>query len=215
MKNQLKNILLLCTYSILLVVFRVFYTQSGFYLFMVWNLFLASIPYVTTTFLKTIKRKRTLYITFPIWLVFLPNAPYILTDLVHLHQGTLMPVWFDLLLISSFTISGMMFFFLSINDMFLIVKERFSNNTAWFLIVFTLFLSSFGIYLGRFLRWNSWDIIQKPQLLINDILTRIINPMQHPKTWGITLGFGMLFLLVYIGFKAFINEKTNKNIIDY
>jgi uncharacterized membrane protein len=203
-----KIITLLGIYAILLVVFRVYFTKSVFYLFMVWNLFLAVIPYVISNYLKQVNNKYLLYVLFPIWLIFLPNAAYIITDLVHLHQGTLMPIWFDLLLILSFAITGMLLFFISLNDVFLLIKQHFSIKKAWFLTVFVLFLSSFGIYLGRYLRWNSWDIMHRPQLLLNDIFTRIIHPTHHPKTWGITFGFGFLFLLGFIGFKyIYIHQK--------
>ena len=208
-----KIIILLCIYSLLLVVFRVYYTKSIFYLFMVWNLFLAIIPYVISKHLKQIKSKKTLYILFPVWLIFLPNAPYIITDFVHLHQGTQMPVWFDLVLILSFSITGMLLFFISLNNVFLLVEYHFSNKKAWFLSVFVLFLSSFGIYLGRYLRWNSWDIIHKPQFLLQDVLTRIIHPMHHPKTWGITFGFGFLFLITFIGFRLVSDNLSNKKVL--
>jgi uncharacterized membrane protein len=120
-----KIIILLSIYAILLVVFRVYFTKSVFYLFMVWNLFLAVIPYVISNYLKQVNNKYLLYVLFPIWLIFLPNAAYIITDLVHLHQGTLMPIWFDLLLILSFAITGMLLFFISLNDVFLLIKQRF------------------------------------------------------------------------------------------
>lgn len=205
--NQSKAIILLSVFSILLGVFRVFYTQSEFYLFMLWNLFSAIIPYKITNQLKEIKSSFLFYLLFPVWLIFLPNAPYIITDLVHLHQGTKMPIWFDLLLIVSFSVTGMLLFLISLNTMFLMIKMRFSNKTAWFISVSVLFLSGFGIYLGRFLRWNSWDIINKPQILFHDISIRIFHPMQHPKTWIITFGFGLLFLIIFLGFRS-INKNT-------
>lgn len=205
-KKQAQLIIILCLYSIALVVFRVFYTKHIFYLFMIWNLFLAIIPYLLTNFLKRSKNSYLFYLFFPIWILFLPNAPYIITDLVHLHQGTLIPIWFDLLLLISFSVTGMLLFFISLNDMFFVIKSRFSSAFAWFLSVFVLFLSGFGIYLGRYLRWNSWDIIQKPHLLLNDVLIRIIHPTQHPRTWGITIGFGLFFLIIFYGFRIITNR---------
>ncbi|MEE9348524.1 MAG: DUF1361 domain-containing protein [Flavobacteriaceae bacterium] len=210
--RTLKNSLaLLCLYAISLVVFRVFYTQSDFYLFLIWNLFLAIIPFGITSFLTQVKSKLLNYLLFPIWLVFLPNAPYIITDLFHLQQGTSMPIWFDLLLILSFSISGMLLFFMSLNYMFVLIKNQLSKKTAWFISISILFLSAFGIYLGRYLRWNSWDLIHQPSVLFNDVLMRIIHPTQHPKTWGITLGFGFLFCIGFIIFRVFtVNQFISK-----
>jgi len=209
--RKLKNLIaLLCGYAILLVLFRVKYTQNMFYLFLVWNLFLAIIPFGISTFLLEYPNKILSYLLFPVWLIFLPNAPYIITDLFHLKQGTSMPMWFDLLLILSFAISGMLLFFVSLNDMFILIKNQFSTNFAHFISVFALFLSGFGIYLGRYLRWNSWDLIHKPKVLINDITIRILHPMQYPKTWGITLGFGFLFWIGFLIFREFLEKREVK-----
>lgn len=209
-KKITQLVIILCTYSIMLVAFRVYYTKSPFYLFMLWNLLLAIVPYIISNVLKQATTKISFYLLFPIWLLFLPNAPYIITDLFHLKQGILMPIWFDLLLLISFSVTGMLLFFISLNDMFLLLKTRFSNKFAWFLSVFVLFLSGFGIYLGRYLRWNSWDLIHKPQLLLQDVFTRIIHPTQHPKTWGITIGFGLFFLITFYGFRVISDEVYKK-----
>ena len=210
MKKTTQFLFLLGLYSVALVAFRIYYTKSTFYLFMLWNLFLAIIPFVLSNLLQQKSNRLLFYVLFPVWLLFLPNAPYIITDLFHLRQGNLMPIWFDLLLISSFSVTGMFLFYISLNDMFLLLKSQFSSNFAWFLSVFVLFLSGFGIYLGRYLRWNSWDIIHKPQLLLHDVFTRIMHPTQHPKTWGITIGFGLFFLITFYGFRIVSNRFYEK-----
>ncbi|MCF6279195.1 MAG: DUF1361 domain-containing protein [Flavobacteriaceae bacterium] len=125
-----------------------------------------------------------------------------MTDFVHLQQGKAKPYWYDLLLISSFALNGMLLFFISINDMHKIIQQKFSNTKAWVSTTTIFFLCGFGIYLGRFLRWNSWDILQKPQLLFQDITIRFTDPIQHPKTWGVTLGFGLLFSISFFIFKS-------------
>jgi uncharacterized membrane protein len=204
-------------YSILLVALRIKISNSFYYTFLVWNLFLAFIPFGTSTLIKHSKwLQKSKYIFWSlliIWLLFLPNAPYILTDLFHLEIGIAMPKWYDLLLVSSFAANGLLVFFVSINDIHQIVKERLSNFKAWIVTITVIFLSSFGIYLGRFLRWNSWDIIQKPELLFNDILMPFINPTQYPRTWGVTLGFGALFMISFMIFNYLIsNSKLNNDI---
>lgn len=209
MKNKI--LILLGIYAIALVTFRVFYTNSAFYLFLVWNLFLAVVPYLITNFLKQNKSSYLFYFLFPIWLLFLPNAPYIITDLFHLPEGTLMPLWYDLLLIVVFSVNGMVLFFYSLNDMFNSLKEKYSIKIAQFIISTSIFLSGFGIYLGRYLRWNSWEILQNPKLLFYDILKPILNPLQHPRTWGITFGYGILFMICYSLFKPLAEIKSLKN----
>lgn len=216
-KNRLHiSIAILSIYCILLILFRIKYANSFFYLFLIWNLFLAYIPFGISMIIKqneNIKKSRIKFWgLFVVWITFLPNAPYIITDFVHLEQGIAMPYWYDLLLITSFSVNGMLLFFISINDMHKIIQQKFSNTKAWISIISIFFLCGFGIYLGRFLRWNSWDIIQKPQLLIIDVFTRIMHPTEHPKTWGVTLGFGLFFSICFFIFKTATTIKINDNI---
>ena len=206
--NKTTNlIILLGIYAIALIVFRVFYTKSGFYLFLIWNLFLAIIPFLITNYLKRKNSKSLLFLLFPIWLLFLPNAPYIITDLVHLQQGTLMPFWFDLLLVLTFSVNGMILFFNSLYDMFTLIKEKYSSSISWIITSLSIFLSGFGIYLGRYLRFNSWDIIQNPLQLIKTVFQPIMHPTQHPKTWGITIGFGLFFIICFLFYKSLFDIK--------
>lgn len=196
-----------------LVMFRVKISNSFFYLFLVWNLFLAYIPFGLTTLLlqkqQLQKSRFKFWLLFIVWLLFLPNAPYIITDLFHLQLGNAMPIWYDLLLVISFAGNGFLIFFISINDMHRIIQQKFSTIKAWFLTILIFFLCGFGIYLGRFLRWNTWDILHKPFSLIQDIFTRVVHPMEHPKTWGVTIGFGLLFTISFSIFKI-LTTKSNK-----
>lgn len=170
---------------------------------------MAYIPFVISSFIKKVTLKPLPFIfLFIAWLLFLPNASYIITDLFHLIQFSSVPKWFDLLMIMSFAINGILLFFLSIYDVHQLLLARLSNSTTWFITVMILFLSGFGIYLGRFLRWNSWDIISNPLLLANDIIHRIKHPLSHPRTWGVTFGFGLLFLF---GFLLLNTLQPNQN----
>lgn len=202
-------------YSILLIALRIKITNSFYYLFLVWNLFLAFIPFGISYLIKLNQKLRNskykFWCLFCIWVLFLPNAPYILTDLFHLEIGKSMPKWYDLLLISSCAVNGFLLFFISINDMHQIIKNKLSNFKAWLLIITIIFMSSFGVYLGRFLRWNSWDILQKPQSLFYDILIRFKNPSDHPQTWGVTIGFGIFFMISFMIFKYLITVKKLTN----
>jgi len=150
---------------------------------------------------------------FVVWLSFLPNASYIITDIFHLKQQKVIPLWFDLLLVISFAVNGMLLFFLSINDMHRLLLIRVSRRVTWLVTILVLFLSGFGIYLGRFLRWNSWDVISNPQLLLVDIIERIKDPLSHPRTWGVTIGFGILFLLGYLLLNVIQSNYQEKSVI--
>jgi uncharacterized membrane protein len=76
-----------------------------------------------------------------------------------------------------------------------------------FITIGFLFLSGFGIYIGRFLRWNSWDVINNPVPLFGDIIHRFANPLTHPRSWGLTILLGILLNLFYFSFKFIKVEK--------
>ena len=180
-------------------IFRVVYSDTKTFLFLNWNLFLAFIPWMLSSVAiinpSVQKRKAAILFLLGTWLLFFPNAPYIFTDLFHLKTHASMPIWFDLILILSFAWTGLLFGFLSLWDIERILGKSIRAIAVRRISVSLLFLASFGIYLGRYLRWNSWDILTEPLRLLYDVGDRIINPFAHPRTWGVTLFMG-LFLNV-------------------
>lgn len=187
-----------------LSVFRFIYTDTKVFLFLNWNLFLAFIPWLLSSTLILYhglqKSKVGLTLLVFAWLLFFPNAPYILTDLFHLQMQSTMPIWFDLLLILSFAWVGLLFGFMSLWDIEKILSTRINKKIIPIISAVLLFLGSFGIYIGRYLRWNSWDIISEPFALLYDIGNNIINPFQHLRTWGMTF---LMFLFLYMIYWSF------------
>jgi uncharacterized membrane protein len=178
--------------------------QSFFYLFLVWNLFLAVIPYAITTYLRTKETlsKWNLLIYFCAWLLFLPNAPYIITDLLHLSTSNQYLMWLDVLVVTSFAYNGLILFFLSLLDMESILKSFITDKKRFYVMTFILFLTGFGIYLGRFLRYNSWEIVQNPFALFGDILDILLHPTGHLLACVFTLTFGAFLSVGFWMFKA-------------
>jgi uncharacterized membrane protein len=199
------------TLSIVLLMIRMKLNQSIFFMFLVWNLFLALIPFTITMYLSSKKNipKWSLLLWFGIWLLFLPNAPYIITDLLHLRMSDKYLMWLDVLVVSSFACNGMILFFLSLMDMESLLRSFTSVKIRFYLITFVLFLTAFGIYLGRFLRYNSWEILQHPYDLFTDILNIIIQPNQYVEAWIFSLFFGIFLSVGFWMFKAFLKIKTN------
>ena len=197
------GVLSLFCFSLSLV--RFYLTDSKMFLFLNWNLFLAFIPWALTILVRIkpiIQKNRITIVTLLVsWLLFFPNAPYILTDLFHLRLKSAMPIWFDLVLILSFAWTGLLFGFLSLLDIENILGKSIKSRYITLISIGLMFLGSFGIYLGRFLRWNSWDIISEPFKLIYDIGDRIINPFSHPRTWGVTILMGILLTIIYLSLK--------------
>lgn len=194
-------------FSVILLMVRMKLNKSYVFLFLIWNVFLAIIPYAITMYLNTTQNlsKLKLGFWFMVWLAFLPNAPYIVTDLIHIRIGNDALLWLDVLVVLSFALSGLLLFYISMLDMQKIFKSKFSKLPIEMMNIVILFLCGFGVYLGRFLRYNSWQIISQPQYLVKDIVNMIILPFQHFEAWLFTLGFGT-FLVV--GFWMFKNLNT-------
>ena len=186
--------------SVLLIAGRVALTGRLSFLFLIWNLFLAVIPFGISTMLGAARgplRARVLLPAGAAWLLFFPNAPYILTDLFHLDSRPGVPLWYDLALILSCAWNGLMLAYASLADMQQLVQQRLGAGIGWAFATVALLLSSFGIYLGRYLRFNSWDVLTNPLTLFYDIVDRLLHPFSFPGTWGVTLVFGLFLLLGY------------------
>ncbi|TGE29062.1 DUF1361 domain-containing protein [Hymenobacter metallicola] len=186
--------------SVGLVAFRVFLTQQIYFVFLLWNLLLALIPFGLSTMLGLAAgpvRARVLVPVGAVWLLFFPNAPYLLTDLFHLEPRSGVPYWYDLILLLTCAWTGLLLAYASLLDMQTLVQRRLGTAISWGFVVVALLLSSFGIYLGRFLRLNSWHVVTNPLTFFYDILTRVLHPAAHPRTWGVTLLFGVFLVLGY------------------
>lgn len=207
-RNKLKQIvflLLLSVFCFLLSVFRILYSDTFHFIFLNWNLFLAFVPWFLTSILiikpKFQKFKILIFIVLLVWLLFFPNSPYILTDLFHLKHQSSMPIWFDLILILSFAWTGLLFGFFSLMDIEMILGKFFKKKIIILISILFLFIGSFGVYIGRYLRWNSWDILKEPFLIFYQISDKIINPLNNLNTWGMTLFLGLFLSIIYLTFR--------------
>lgn len=205
-----KRILIPISFTLLLLVVRVILTGEPVYLFLAWNLFLAWVPYAVSQKLIPAKNRWQILFLTGVWLLFLPNAPYIITDFLHLKQRPPIPYWYDILLLFSAALNGLLLGLLSLLTAEKFLAGRFGNRISGLIILGSFFLCAFGIYLGRFLRWNSWDIITNPGEIATDILERVFNPFDHIGTWSVTLLFGGFFYVLYYSIKNFIKHTSNQ-----
>src|SRR3954471_11258766 len=170
--------------SVALVLARIFYTWHFRYAFLIWNLFLAWLPLIFAVLAYEKYQRgcgrnwRFLALT-AAWLLFLPNAPYIFTDLIHLTTYFYSHFWVDMVLILSCALTGLILGFVSLYLMQSIVTRMAGQLASWAFIAAAAGLSSFGIYLGRFLRFNSWDILFKPVKLYHGIGTWAAAPFAN------------------------------------
>ena len=196
--------------SIFLLMVRIKLTHSFYLLFLVWNLFLAVIPFAITSYLVSLPKlnKIGFVLCFGIWLLFLPNAPYIVTDLIHLRFNESYYIWLDILVVTSFVINGLLLFYFSLFDMKQFLKFYLKNaNISNYATIIILFLSSFGVFLGRFLRYNSWEILSNPKYLFIDIINIVIKPFSNKEAWLFTIFFG---IFLSVGFWVFGQIYHNK-----
>ncbi|HYE72884.1 MAG TPA: DUF1361 domain-containing protein, partial [Blastocatellia bacterium] len=183
---------------------RMVYTGSYRYIFLVWNLFLAWLPVVGALTSYNLSNRTSKRVWLPVclcaclWLLFLPNAPYLITDLVHLKARNDFLYWFDLVMFISFAWTGIFLGLVSLYLMQEVVKKVASVWASWVFVVIVIGLSSFGIYLGRFPRWNSWDIATQPTILMADIWERVTHPVAHLQTFAFSGLFSLFLLTTYL-----------------
>jgi uncharacterized membrane protein len=208
-KQEALMLSLLTLFCCVLLLIRAKNSQSIFFFFLIWNLFLGGIPYFIAEYLKlSVKFQENKWLrigTLLVWLLFLPNSFYIITDFFHLNKFQTVPIWYDLIVVSSFAITGFLFGLYSLFTIEKILTLHYSKKISQFLIFIIIYLTAFGIYLGRFLRFNSWDILTNPlQLVFSCCESLFIREVQH-----FTLGFGTFLLLIY--FVASTTFSSNKN----
>lgn len=190
-------------FSIGLISFRVVYTGSLLFCFLVWNLFLAFIPYFISVKASetAIKKKRKFFLWVFVWLLFIPNAFYIITDLFHLDMNEQVPLWYDLALLLSFAWSGLLFGILSVRQMEKLFEQFFNKKFDLLFILPVMALNGLGVYIGRYLRFNSWDVITNPLQLIQDMVYLFIHPIRNRFDWSMIICYSLLLTLIYFTMK--------------
>ena len=205
--DKLPLLLVLCASSCLSIgiwVMRFYYTDGiATYYFLIWNLFLAWVPLVSALLLwylhQSVPWARVLQ--WPLllgWFLFFPNAPYLVTDFLHLTERPHVPLWYDLLLIFSFAWNGLVLGFTALWIVQEVLTTQYNKGVSLFVVWLTLAMSGFGIYVGRFLRWNSWDVLFNPHSLAADILPRLTDPFAYPRTVVVTLLFSTFLTVAYL-----------------
>ncbi len=174
--------------SVTIFLIRSLWSSDWYFWFLLWNTFLAGIPLMLS---QIIRRMRADNVTLPIfflamgWMVFFPNAPYLITDLFHLHERTTAPLWLDTFMLFLFALEGLALTLSTWSDIIIWLKKICRPSYQLGLKIGILFLTSLGLYIGRYLRWNSWDILFQPWRILHETLIII----RHPVTIIDFLGF--------------------------
>lgn len=195
--KKYRAILPVTVFSILLIVGRVIYTGELMFCFLLWNIFLAAIPLYFSHKARASTTNIPRLLFSGVWLLFFPNAMYIITDLFHLQDRAVVPLWYDLLLLFSAALNGLAYGLISLRNIDKTWTPFISGRWRHVLIFLVMILCGYGIYLGRFDRWNSWDIVTQPYYLIRCVAYDLIHPLRSKEVWALSTCFGAWLYLLY------------------
>ncbi len=198
--KHIHPLLAISSLSLCLSAVRILWQLELTYLFLVWNIFLALVPYFLSKYLD---QKKTIFsiLIMGTCLLFLPNAAYLVTDFVHFRlSGTHATMWYDLMLFFTYGLSGILFTFFTINNLREFIGKRFGKplRTLFMILVFPLI--GYGIYLGRIERINSWDAVLHP--------ISFLSGLWHIMT-GPDLLVALKFTLLFTVFGGFVQFTFN------
>ncbi|HYF33423.1 MAG TPA: DUF1361 domain-containing protein [Chitinophagaceae bacterium] len=192
-------------FSVLMVMARIVYTGKLTFIFFVWNLFLAYVPYFISSWLQRhpawIEQRWKFALVFITWLLFVPNSFYIITDLFHISVYYGMPLWFDVALIFSFAWNGLVLGVLSVRQMERIFLLKFPFRNELYFIYPIMVLNAFGVFIGRYIRFNSWDAITSPFNVVIDTMYVMSNPMYFKIACGMVACYSVLMTFMYLVLK--------------
>ncbi|CAN5921686.1 DUF1361 domain-containing protein [soil metagenome] len=188
--------------AIVLLTMRIAWTHERAYVFLVWNLFLAWVPYGCAIAIRALHGRRlgslALVPFFVLWLGFLPNAPYLVTDFVHLRFRVGAPLWFDAVMLAAFAWAGVGLGTASLRVCAHVVRVRAGSLAVLAFTPLVALATGFGIYLGRFLRLNTWDVATRPGTVLVQMLSPLMDPRGHVHAWTVTLTFAMFFAVATV-----------------
>lgn len=212
-KQRLAVVGLLLLWCIALNFFGFYLAPASLGLGLLWNLFLAAVPVVwSAAFQSACSKEQNFkaFAFFVLWLLFFPNAPYLLTDLVHLRPTVGIPSWYLLAMLLSYAGAGTMLGYLSLIHVHNAIQQRLGELTGWMVAISSLLLCGFGIYVGRFLRWNSWNAFNDPLNLLKDVAGRMSNPGEHPHPLAVTLVYATGLIIGYLSLRIFAASASSR-----
>ena len=206
-----KMLILSITFTLVLVLIRIVYTNDLSYIFYAWNLFLAIIPFVCSSKIqkqKTIGIKTIVLLV--LWLLFLPNAPYIITDIFHYELREPIPMWFDLLIVTTAAWNGLLLGIISLMQVEKFLLNHWKKVWVQCFVFTSLMLCGYGVYIGRFSRFNSWDIVTKPHRILIDSVHQVRHPFQNYHVWAFTGLFGVMLTIIYFTLQQLKTSNSSK-----
>lgn len=214
-RRFIQSVGLISALCLSLLVGRLIISGTSRYIFIPGNLALAWLAllfaWLLVKELKTQKWLRWQNIALTVlWLIFLPNTWYVLTDFLHVYATGEISELYDIVMMSTLVMSGFILGFTSLYLVHQELRKRLSEQKSAVLVGLVILLASFGIYLGRVLRWNTWDVITNPSGIILNVSDRIIDPFGHPRAFNVTALLFVLICSVYFAIWNFVRPHSKR-----
>ena len=195
MRNLAPSLALMIIPVVVMTLFRPLLSNTDSYIYMNWNLFLGLLPLVFAwLFTKNVGGRIVSIAWLLLWLGFLPNAPYMITDFIHIADvGPKRILWYDSIMLFGFAWAGMLSWIHSMN----MVYQKI--NVRSFVPVISL-LTAFGLYLGRYIRFNTWDVLHRPGEIFGTLADILLQPLNHEPFLLFTMVFWIFLMTVYVGY---------------
>jgi uncharacterized membrane protein len=207
-----KLLLLSIAFSMSLLLVRFVYSNNTIdYSFYGWNTFLAAIPYLMSTQLLKLRKMGFVALLFlGIWLLFFPNAPYMITDLFHYEERPEVPYWYDLLLVTSAAWNGLILGMTSLMNVEIFLARHLKKTWVIICVFVSLLLCGYGVFIGRFFRFNSWNILTAPRDLAYSSAKHLLRWQHYQKLWVFTILFSVLLTIIYFTLKNLPHSPKQK-----
>lgn len=184
-----------------LLLFRVYVLGSYSFLFLVWNLFLAWVPYIASLFLD-VKQRMVQVFAWVVFTAFLANAPYIITDLIHVKTLAKVNPFFDAAVIFFAAWLGMMLSCVALNNMYTHLRARFSRAKVYTVMGLFFWLVAIALYLGRYKRWNSWNLITHPTEIVSDFVRVVADMRADPSAVYASIAISFITFVCFVTMKG-------------
>lgn len=202
-----KQIIYILLLAVFLNISRIFLFGNTAFIYILWNIFLAFIPFLISSILTKTTNKNNFFkplfiIGFILWFLFLPNAPYVITDFIHLGRIHSVPVMFDIFVLFSAASVSLLFGLYSLYQMEKIFLLRFPKRITSMIFFIIILFASFGVYLGRFLRFNSWDFFTSHTSIISTVWDIFTKSNHYINVYSYTLLFFVFIYTAFLSFKS-------------
>jgi len=203
-------------FCVALVAYRVMAGCEVRHAYLVWNLFLAWLPLLFAVLAAerfeagARLRDRKFLALGTAWLLFFPNAPYIFTDVVHVMDTWWPAFWVQLMLILLCAMTGFLAGFLSLQVMHRLATRLWGRVAGWLFVIAVSGLTGFGVYLGRFVRLNSWEVVTSPISLAYHTRSAVWNVLTQHHDAKFLFLFSLFLLLGYVMLHAMTLQRHER-----